>query len=60
MTDPLGTVVGLGQLGALVEIARRLGTLRSDYENMKDEQGRLRGLYQKLRERVRELEREVA
>lgn len=59
MSDPT-TLVGLGQLGALLEIARRLGHLRSDFTNIENEQGRLWNLYQKLRERVRSVEREVA
>lgn len=49
MNDPLTTLVSLGQLGALLEIARRIGSLRSDHDN-------LRKLYQRLRTRVQDLE----
>ena len=29
------TIIGIGQLGALVEIARRLGSVRSDVDSLK-------------------------
>lgn len=51
MTDTLSTLVSLGQLGALLEIARRIGSLRSDHDN-------LRNLYDRLRKRVSALEGE--
>jgi hypothetical protein len=35
MSDPLTLVLGVGQLGVLVEIARRIGSLRSDLGHLK-------------------------
>lgn len=35
MTDPLTVILGVGQLGVLVEIARRIGSLRSDLGHVK-------------------------
>jgi hypothetical protein len=32
----LDTIIGLGQLGALVEIARRLGSIRADVDGLKE------------------------
>ena len=46
MTDVVTALLGLGQLGALVEIARRLGTLRADLTH--------------VRSRVKALEKETA
>lgn len=46
MTDPLAIILGLGQLSVLVEIARRIGSLRSDLGHVK--------------RRVNVLEREVS
>jgi hypothetical protein len=35
MNDPVTVIIGVGQLGTLVEIARRMGRLRSDMQNVR-------------------------
>lgn len=43
------TLIGVGQLGALIEIARRLGSLRTDVDNMKR---RVRNVEARVRDHV--------
>jgi hypothetical protein len=45
MSDPLSIILGVGQLSVLVEIARRMGRLRSDMSNLK---GRVQSLEQEV------------